>query len=449
MNQHDALAMLRARESNARTYARNIDRVLTRGALATVEDSEGRQYIDCLACAGALPLGHNHPDVMRRVAAFLQSGHILQGLDIATPAKAEFTAQLYRALPPAFAATAKVQFCGPSGADAVEAALKLFKTATGRRSVLAFHGAYHGMTMGALSLMGNLAPKQAVAGHMAEVHFLPYPHAYRCPFGTGGAASERLSIAYIANLLDDPESGITKPAAIILEAVQGEGGCIPASATWLRDLRELATRHDIPLVIDEVQTGFGRTGAMFAHDIAGIVPDAIVMSKAAGGGFPLALVAYHERYDRWLPGAHAGTFRGNQIALVAGAATIEYLLDHRTADQAISLGAVLRKGLEHLQRDYPVIGDVRGRGLMLGVEIVNPGGTPDRQGVPPPHGALARRIKQACLRHGLIIETGGRHGAVLRFLPPLVITETEIGEVLVRLERALAETAHAPDWEVL
>jgi diaminobutyrate-2-oxoglutarate transaminase len=444
MNPHDALAALRARESNARTYARNIDRVLTRGALATVEDSEGRQYIDCLACAGALPLGHNHPYVMARVAEFLQSGHILQGLDIATPAKIEFTAQLYRALPPAFAATAKVQFCGPGGADAVEAALKLFKTATGRRAVLAFHGAYHGMTMGALSLMGNLGPKQAVSGHMPEVHFLPYPNAYRCPFGAGGEDSERLSIAYIANLLEDPESGITKPAAIILEAVQGEGGCIPASAAWLQALRELTLRHDIPLVIDEVQTGFGRTGAMFAHETAGIVPDAIVMSKAVGGGFPLSLVAYHERYDRWQPGAHAGTFRGNQIALVAGAATIGYLLEHDVAAHVERTGAALRSGLQRLQRDYRCFGDVRGRGLMLGVEIVDPDGAPDRQGRPPACGALARRIKQACLRHGLILETGGRHGAVLRFLPPLVITEQEVGVVLLRLERALSEATMSP-----
>ena len=432
------LAMLAARESNARTYARSIERVLTRGELALVHDAQGRRYIDCLACAGALPLGHNHPFVMERVAQFLASGQLLQALDIATPAKAAFVEALYNVLPQPFSDEAKVQFCGPSGADAVEAAIKLFKTATGRRSVLAFHGAYHGMTMGALSLMGNVEPKRAVAGQMPEVHFLPFPNAYRCPFGVGGEASDTLSLAYIENLLSDPESGVTKPALILLEAVQGEGGCIAASAQWLKGLAALAARHDIPLVIDEVQTGFGRTGAMFAHETAGIVPDAIVMSKAVGGGFPLALIAYNKRYDKWNPGAHAGTFRGNQIALVAGAATLDYLRMHDVPAAAARVGAKLRAGLERLQQRYACIGDVRGRGLMLGVEIVNPEGPRDARGLPNADGQRASRIKRECLQQGVIIETGGRHGAVLRFLPPLVVSEAQIDEVLARLDRALA-----------
>ncbi|MCF7697290.1 diaminobutyrate--2-oxoglutarate transaminase family protein [Mycetohabitans sp. B2] len=445
----DALSMLEHRESNARTYARSITRVLTRAELATVYDSEGRQYLDCLACAGALPLGHNHPYVMERVSQFLASGHLLQALDIATPAKIEFVEALYRVLPPQFANDAKLQFCGPTGSDAVEAAIKLFKTVTGRRSVLAFHGAYHGMTMGALSLMGNRGPKESVAGAMAEVHFLPYPNAYRCPFGVGGAQSDALSLTYIRHLLEDPESGITKPALILLEAVQGEGGCIPASAGWLAGLSELALRHQIPLVIDEVQTGFGRTGTMFAHEVAGIIPDAIVMSKAVGGGFPLSVLAYRRCYDGWRPGAHAGTFRGNQIALVAGAATLEFLRSQGIAQQAAERGARLRAGLESLQRRYACIGDVRGRGLMLGIEIVDPHGPPDARGLPPAAGELARRIKHACLDEGLIIETGGRHGAVLRLLPPLIITEAETDEILARLERALSTVISAMDAPLL
>ncbi|MCC8397339.1 diaminobutyrate--2-oxoglutarate transaminase family protein [Paraburkholderia sp. MMS20-SJTR3] len=434
---HAALDLLAERESNARTYARSIDRVLTKGELAVVHDSEGRRYLDCLACAGALPLGHNHPYVMERVTRFLASGHVLQGLDIATPAKATFVDELYRVLPPAFAANAKLQFCGPSGADAVEAVIKLFKTATGRRSVLAFHGAYHGMTMGAMSLMGNIEPKRAVAGHMSEVFFLPYPNAYRCPFGVGGEPSDTLSLSYIEHLLSDPESGITPPALIILEAVQGEGGCIPASAAWLKGLAALAMRHSIPLVIDEVQTGFARTGTMFAHEHADIVPDAIVMSKAVGGGFPLALIAYHRQYDSWNPGAHAGTFRGNQIALVAGAATLRYLRENDIPAATERIGARLRAGLEALQQRFDCIGDVRGRGLMLGVEIVNPHGLRDARGLPPADGALAKRLKRECLQQGLIIEAGGRHGAVLRLLPPLVLTEPQVEEILKLLNVAL------------
>ncbi len=440
LNPHPEWAELKARESNAKTYARNIDLILTRGVGSRVFDQDNRAYFDCLACAGALPLGHNHPYVMERILRFFRDGHPQQTLDIATPAKIEFMTQLLRILPEPFARHARVQFCGPSGSDAVESALKLFKTATGRRSVLAFQGAYHGQTMGSLSLMGNIEPKQAVSGFMSEVHFLPYPNAYRCPFGVGGIDSERLSLAYIANLLDDPESGITKPAALILEAVQGEGGCIPASATWLKGIRELTLRHDIPLIIDEVQTGLCRTGTTFAYEIGGIIPDAIVLSKAVGGGFPLALLAYHERFDTWQPGAHAGTFRGNQIAFAAGAATMEYLIENATEVQAQKVGAVLRNELEALQRTYPFIGDVRGRGLMLGVEIVAPGVEPTGQSTAPPaDGRLALAIKAECLKQGLIIENGGRHGAVLRFLPPLILTEDEARDIVACFARALAK----------
>ena len=236
-DQAAALRFIAGAESNARTYARTFDRMFARGALSRIWDVDGNEYLDLLACAGALPLGHNHPYVMARVAEFLQSGHILQGLDIATPAELEFLERLMLTLPPAFARDARIQFCGPTGSDAVEAAIKLFKTVTGRRSVFAFHGAYHGMTLGALSLMGNLGPKTPVAGHSSDTHFFPYPNSHRCPFGVGGEQAEDLSLHYLDHVLHDPESGITKPALIILEAVQGEGGCIPASPRWLNQLR--------------------------------------------------------------------------------------------------------------------------------------------------------------------------------------------------------------------
>lgn len=435
-----AVADLARRESNARTYARTFDRMLARGSLAEVWDVQGRQYIDCLACAGALPLGHNHPYVMERVEAFLRSGHPLQALDIPTVAKHGFVEELMAALPADFAAQARIQFCGPTGSDAVEAALKLFRTATGRRSVIAFHGAYHGMTMGSLSLMGNLGPKQALSGFTPETQFLPYPHDSRCAFGLGGTQGQEVSLNYLQNLLADPESGVTKPAAVILEAVQGEGGCIPAPESWLRRLRAITAEHDVPLIIDEVQTGFGRTGAMFAFEAAGIVPDAVVMSKALGGGFPLAVVAYQERWDRWQPGAHAGTFRGNQIAMVSGAATMQFIREQGLLAQVQERGQRLRDGLKALARDFDFIGEIRGRGLMVGVEIVHPG-QPRTTAHADLHGELARAIKRQCFEQGLILETGGRHGAVLRFLPPLVITNEQIDTVLLRLAQAMG-TAH-------
>lgn len=431
-----ALKSIEERESNARTYARTFNRMLSRGLLAKVWDVEGREYIDCLACAGALPLGHNHPYVLEQVQKFIASGHILQGLDIPTAAKHEFITQLMSCLPTEFAKTAKIQFCGPTGSDAVEAALKLFKTVTGRRSVLAFHGAYHGMTLGALSLMGNLGPKNAITGLAAETHFLPYPHSSRCPFGVGGKEAEQISLTYLENMLSDPESGITKPSMMILEAIQGEGGCIPASPEWLRRIRDITKQHDIPLVIDEVQTGFGRTGTMFAHEESGIVPDAIVLSKALGGGFPLAVLAYNESYDKWCPGAHSGTFRGNQIAMVSGAATIKYIQENALAEAARLKGVRLQKRLQEIAKEFSCIGEIRGRGLMIGVEIIsehakgnNANGNLD--------GAMAKAIKAECFLRGLLLETGGRHGAVLRFLPPLVITDEEIDQLAERLGDAI------------
>jgi diaminobutyrate-2-oxoglutarate transaminase len=433
----NALKFLESKESNAKTYARTFNRVMSRGLLSKLWDVDQREYIDCLACAGALPLGHNHPYVMQRVEAFIKSGHIQQGLDIPTVAKHDFVQQLMLTLPAKFAENARVQFCGPTGSDAVEAALKLFKTATNRRSVFAFHGAYHGMTMGALSLMGNVGPKVAITGFSPETHFFPYPHSSRCQFGIGGLQGQEVSLSYMENVLSDPESGMTKPAMVILEAVQGEGGCIPAPPDWLRKLRIITEQHDIPLVIDEVQTGFGRTGTMFACEESGITPDAIIMSKALGGGFPLAVVAYHKKYDKWNPGAHTGTFRGNQIAMIAGAATMQFIRENAVHTHAIGKGEYLQTKLKELAAHYSCIGEIRGRGLMVGAEIVSEEGIPNLKNKLKLDGSLAKRIKTECFSQGLIIETGGRHGAILRFLPPLIITEQEIDEVIARLSRAI------------
>lgn len=430
---------VKSRESSARTYANAIDAVIERGHLARVYDSAGRDYLDCLSCAGTLATGHNHPRVQSQVLDFLQSGHVAQALDITTPAKYRFLQKLLECLPPDFARHVRFQSCGPSGADAVEAAVKLFKTATGRRTVLAFHGAYHGMSAGALALTGNLTAKRQVASLMPDVHFLPYPYAYRCPFGVGGERAEDISLAYIERLLADPESGITQPAAMIVEAIQGEGGVIPASARWLRGLREITARFDIPLIIDEIQTGFGRTGDMFAFEHAGIEPDAVVISKAVGGGFPLSMLLYHEKYDAWQAGAHAGTFRGNQIAMVAGAAALEVIQSDQLVAKVRADGEKLGEALRALAQRLPVIGDVRGRGLMWGLEIVRPDAPADALGSRPADGDLARAIKKRCLANGLIIETGGRHSAVLRLLPPLVISAAELDEALDKLERAIRE----------
>ncbi|MBV5262067.1 aspartate aminotransferase family protein [Synechococcus moorigangaii CMS01] len=412
-----------AKESNARSYPRRIQLAIQEAQGIFLKDVDGNEYFDCLAGAGTLALGHNHPAVLEAMQQTLTGRYPLHTLDLTTPIKDQFVEELFASLPPNFAKRAKIQFCGPTGADAVEAALKLVKTATGRRSILSFSGGYHGMSHGALSLTGNLAPKQAIAGLMADVHFLPYPYAYRCPFGLGGEDSQRISAKYIEHLLDDPESGIVPPAGMILEVVQGEGGVIPAPDHWLQEMARITSERGIPLIVDEIQTGWGRTGKLYAFEHAGITPDVVLLSKAIGGSLPLSVVLYNEALDLWKPGAHAGTFRGNQLAMAAGTATLNFIIENGLADQARILGARLLGQLRQIQKESPCLGDVRGRGLMIGVEIINPyGGT-------TAYPELAKQIQAECLQRGLILELGGRFGTVVRFLPPLIITAAQIDAI--------------------
>jgi len=426
-----------ARESNARSYPRRIPLALKRAHGIYVEDVEGRVFIDCLAGAGTLALGHNHPVVIEAIQQVLKDGLPLHTLDLTTPIKDRFIQDLFDVLPPEFARDAKVQFCGPTGADAVEAALKLVKTATGRGTMLAFHGAYHGMTQGALHLMGSLGPKRPLNSILQGVQFLPYPYDYRCPFGLGGEAGIQAGLRYIETVLNDPEGGVPQPAGMIFEAIQGEGGVIPAPDTWVRGIRKLTTQANVPLIVDEVQSGFGRTGKMFAFEHAGITPDAVALSKAIGGSLPLSVIVYRGELDQWGPGAHAGTFRGNQMAMAAGSATIRFIRAESLHEHAGKVGQRLVNGLKQLQGDFPQIGDVRGRGLMIGVEIIAPEDNQDKAAQPSAAPALASAIQAECLRRGLIIELGGRYGSVVRFLPPLIITERQIDHVLEIFTAAL------------
>lgn len=425
-------------ESNARSYPRRIPLVLERARGIYVQDSRGQVFVDCLAGAGTLALGHNHPVVVEAIHAAMAADLPMHTLDLTTPVKDAFVQEVFDSLPPAFAKQARIQFCGPTGADAVEASLKLARTTSGRQNVLAFQGAYHGMTLGTLSISGNLGPKNALGGLLSGVQMLPFPYDYRCPFGLGGEQAIDLNLRYIEQLLADPESGITAPSALILEPVQGEGGVIAAPARWLQGLRRITAQHGISLIVDEIQCGIARTGNMFAFEHADIIPDIMPLSKAIGGGLPLAVVVYREELDVWQPGAHAGTFRGNQLAMAAGTATLRYLKRHAVAGHVQQVGERLRAHLLKMQTAFAWIGDVRGRGLMLGMEVVDPDGEPDSQGHPPVHTARARQFQQACLQRGLILELGGRHGSTVRLLPPLIITEAEIDFVATIMYEAAA-----------
>ncbi|WP_435817058.1 aspartate aminotransferase family protein [Brevibacillus nitrificans] len=427
-----------ARESNARSYPRRLPIAILEAEGIHVKDMDGKVYYDCLAGAGTLALGHNHPVVVDAIRQMLEHKRPLHTLDLTTPLKEQFVDEVFASLPEAFAKDARIQFCGPTGGDAIEAAIKLVKTATGNRSILAFQGGYHGSTHATMSLSGTLGQKEKINGLIPDVHHLPYPYAYRCPFGVGGEETHRISSKYIENLLRDPESGIVSPCGMILEVVQGEGGSIPAPIEWLKEIRRITKERNIPLIIDEVQTGIGRTGKMFAFEHAGIIPDVLVLSKAIGGSLPLSVVIYHKKYDVWKPGAHIGTFRGNQLAMAAGLATLTYIREHNLPEKVAQLGERLFDHLLELKRNVAFIGDVRGRGLMIGVEVVNADEQQDSLGHYPAHPKLASRIQQECLQRGLILEVGGRHSAVMRFLPPLIVTEEQVDEIA----RIFSEAVH-------
>ncbi|MFG2298022.1 diaminobutyrate--2-oxoglutarate transaminase family protein [Streptomyces sp. NPDC048603] len=421
------------RESAARTYARALPIVPVRARGLTIEGADGRRYLDCLSGAGTLALGHNHPVVLEAVRGVLDSGAPLHVLDLATPVKDAFTTELFANLPPALAAHARIQFCGPAGTDAVEAALTLVRAATGRSGLLAFTGAYHGMTAGALAASGG--------AREGRVTRLPFPQDRHCPFGVGGPEGAALAAHWTESLLDDPKSGIPRPAGMILEAVQGEGGVLPAPDDWLRRMRAITEARDIPLIADEVQTGVGRTGTFWGVDHAGVVPDVMVLSKAIGGSLPLAVVVYHSDLDVWQPGAHAGTFRGNQLAMAAGTATLAYVRQNRLAERAAALGARMLAALHGLAAAHPCVAEVRGRGLMIGIEFTDPDDpdTPGNGAAP----ALAAAVRQECLDRGLIVELGGRHSAVVRLLPPLTLTDEQATAVLDRLADAVAAAERA------
>ncbi|MEU3304163.1 MULTISPECIES: diaminobutyrate--2-oxoglutarate transaminase family protein [unclassified Streptomyces] len=424
------------RESAARTYARSLPIVPVRARGLTIEGADGRRYLDCLSGAGTLALGHNHPVVLEAIKKVLASGAPLHVLDLATPVKDAFTTELFATLPRPLADSARIQFCGPAGTDAVEAALKLVRTATGRTGLLAFTGAYHGMTAGALDASGGATD--------VRVTRLPYPQNYRCPFGIGGERGAELAARWTENLLDDPKGGVPAPAGMILEPVQGEGGVIPAPDAWLRRMREITAARSIPLIADEVQTGVGRTGAFWAVEHSGIVPDVMVLSKAIGGSLPLAVIVYRSDLDTWQPGAHAGTFRGNQLAMAAGAATLAFVRENRLAERAATLGARMLGRLQGLAATHRCIGDVRGRGLMIGVELVDPDSDDPNAAAPPADPSLAAAVQQECLRRGLIVELGGRHAGVVRLLPPLTLTDEQANAVLDRFADALEAAENSP-----
>ncbi len=428
-------------ESNARSYPRKFPFAIAKAKGSWVTDVEGNKYLDFLCGAGTLALGHNDSEINQTMVDLLTGDAPLHTLDLTTPVKDKFVHTLLSLLPGELKDNAKVQFCSPSGTDAVDAALKLCKTATGRSSVIAFQGGYHGMGHGALALTGNLTAKNKVNGLMPNVHFFPYPYSYRCPFGLGGEAGVKAACTYFEHVLKDPESGITKPAAVILEPIQGEGGVIPAPVEFLQTIRRVTEELDIPLIVDEIQCGIGRSGKFFAFEYAGIVPDVILASKAIGGSQPLSVVIYNKKLDKWEQGAHAGTFRGNQLAMAAGTVVMNRVSQPEFLAEVVEKGKIIEERLLALKAKTKIIGDVRAKGLMIGTEFVNPKGQPDAIGSLPASGEIAAKVQKICFENGFVAEKGGRGGSVMRCLCALNITKDEVNTAMDIFEKVVLQVA--------
>ena len=423
-------------ESNVRSYPRKLPLAIAKAKGSWVTDVEGNEYLDFLAGAGTLALGHNHSQIISAIKEVLDSGLPLHTLDLTTPMKDAFSAELLSFFPKD---EYVLQFTGPSGADANEAAIKLAKTYTGRGNVIAFSGGFHGMTHGALSLTGNLNAKNNVQNLMAGVQFLPYPHEYRCPLGIGGEQGAKALTYYFENFIEDVESGVVKPAAVILEAIQGEGGVVPAPIEFLQKIREVTQKHGILMIVDEVQAGFCRSGKMFAFEHAGILPDIVVMSKAIGGSLPLAVLAIKKQFDAWQPAGHTGTFRGSQLSMAAGFTALKIMREENLAQNAKERGEYLMTALQELSKKYPCIGHVRGKGLMMGIEIVDERQSANQIGSYPEDGELAAAIQKACFNNKLLLERGGRGGNVVRVLCAVNISQEDCEEMVSRFEKSVIQ----------
>ena len=393
-----ALDVFDRRESEVRGYIRSFPTVFDRAAGSTLVDADGREYLDFFAGAGVLNYGHNNPAFTRALIEYLERDGIIHGLDMATSAKKAFIEAFERLVLEPRGLDHKLQFTGPTGANAVEAALKVARQATGRTTVVAFTNAFHGLSLGSLAATGNSHYREAAGVALGDIARLPYD-------GYLGADVDTLDL--FEKMLDDPGSGLDLPAAVIVEAVQGEGGINVASAPWLRRLRAITEARGILLILDEIQAGIGRTGTFFAFEHAGIVPDIVTVSKSiSGSGLPMSLVLLRPEVDVWKPGAHTGTFRGNNLAFVSARVALEtYWADSALTDGVAAKGELLRAELERIAAEHPEQGFVvRGRGLMQGIAC-----DADR--------TLAGRISKAAFRRGLIIETSGAFDEVLKFLP--------------------------------
>jgi diaminobutyrate-2-oxoglutarate transaminase len=396
----NSLTTFETLESNVRSYSRSFPVVFRRASGAILEDENGFEFVDFLAGSGVLNYGHNDEDLLISAVDYLKSNGIVHGLDMATSAKRQFLETFDEIILRPRSMTYKLQFPGPTGTNAVEAALKLARKATGRHSVISFTNGFHGVSLGALAVTGNRYYRNAAGLPPSGAVFMPYDGYWGNRFNT---------TEYLDRVLLDASSGIDLPAAIIVETVQGEGGIRVASGEWLQSLERLCRKHEILLIVDDIQAGCGRTGDFFSFEFAGLSPDIIVLSKSLSGcGLPLSVLLLKPELDIWRPGEHNGTFRGNNLALVTATAALEkYWGSNELSENTSEAGALIGERLQQIAEASACGFSVRGRGMMQGFDC----GT----------GHLAEQIVHKAFQDGLVVERCGAEDEVIKLLPPLTI----------------------------
>lgn len=407
-------------ESNVRSYCRSFPDMFVKAKGSMLYTESGRSFLDFFAGAGALNYGHNNDFIKEKIVEYLESDGISHGLDMHTSAKEIFLSRFSELILQPKNLSYKVQFCGPTGTNAVEAALKLARRVKGRSGIFSFMGAFHGMSLGSLAATSNRYHRFAAGTDLDRVHFMPFPQGFMNSFDT---------IQYLEEVLLDGHSGIEKPAAIIFETLQAEGGINEAPIQWMKQLRELCDRHEILLICDEVQVGCSRTGPFFSFERADIVPDIVVLSKSISGyGLPMSIVLMKPELDIWNPGEHTGTFRGNQLAFVGATAALEYR-------ELFSLEAdVYRKGQfvsQFLTHDVAPISHsiaIRGMGLIWGIDVSL-----------SKHESISKEIASRCYELGLILERVGRDDKVIKLMPPLTISMEELEEGCAIVKQAVQD----------
>lgn len=403
-------------ESQVRTYSRAFPAVFTKATGSRITDDRGKEYLDFFSGAGTLNYGHNNPLMKQHMIEYLTRDGITHSLDMATSAKQNFLEKFEAVILKPRKLEYKIQFTGPTGTNAVEAALKLARKFTGRPTVIHFVNSFHGMSMGSLGVSGSVS-KRAGAG---------IPLHYGLPMFFDGDLGPGIStLEYLETFLENPGNGVGTPAAVIVETIQAEGGVKVASNQWLLGLEQIARRHGMLFIVDDIQVGCGRTGDFFSFEEAGIKPDLVCLSKSISGyGLPMSLVLIRPEIDVWQPGEHTGTFRGNNLAFVTAAEALAYWQDgafsREIGEKSRYAAGLLR---QMAQRRAEVNAHVRGRGLIQGVVFAEPG--------------LAGKISQVAFGRGLIIETCGPRDEALKLLPPLTITSEELAQGISILDESL------------